>query len=577
MAMSNEETTVQRTQHAFLVAWGWCGEEIGLTQKIQAVVLKQKTYIHSPQSKVLEFLVGTLAGMQHLQELSLSAHPLDRDGAVAEAWGQSGWADYSGVSRTLSALSWAEAQAIVAVLEEVSQPYLQAELQRLRLSGQRLRIDGDLTGLPVSNTSRTYPNAAYGHMDDEVRLGYQAGVVSLVSPTYGRIWLSATHHPGDTISNTQAEGLVLEAERRIEQRPKRRTELLQKRIEALEPHLQKILERLDTQQKAIQHYQERLDETQQQIQEQQTRVDDLEKYYQARQREERPTSQLTKAHQRTQMLACRLKRRETARLSANRRLAKTQAHWKEAQTEKAGLQERLKHFEQDNASNLEPVEAECRLDAGFGSYQNVALLIEMGYEVYTKSPSQQLTNFLRQQIDASSTYTRVGANAEMLAWPKRLLANCPYPLNVAVERFYTGSTLKHSTLLHYGTDPVTQDLPQWFHHYNGRQTIEAGIKEGKQVFYLHKIKVRSEPAIYLQECCVLFAANFIRWASHWLAEQTQPSKHALDIRKLGIKRQVQVAAHVSAQVIRNSEGRLLRFSSHSAFAGKVLQLPGGHP
>jgi hypothetical protein len=305
-------------------------------------------------------------------------------------------------------------------------------------------------------------------------------------------------------------------------------------------------------------------------------VGDLEKYYQTRQREERPTSQLAKVRQRSQILARRLKRLETARLSADKRLAKTQMHWEEAQAEQASLQERLKRFEQDNASNPDPVEAECRLDAGFGSYQNVALLIEMGYEVYTKSPSQQLTNFLRQQIDASSTYTRVGANAEMLAWPKRLLANCPYPLNVAVERFYTGSTLKHSTLLHYGTDPVTQDLPQWFHHYNGRQTIEAGIKEGKQVFYLHKIKVRSEPAIYLQECCVLFAANFIRWASHWLAEQTQPSKHALDIRKLGIKRQVQVAAHVSAQVIRNSEGRLLRFSSHSVFAGKVLQLPASH-
>jgi hypothetical protein len=46
-----------------------------------------------------------------------------------------------------------------------------------------------------------------------------------------------------------------------------------------------------------------------------------------------------------------------------------------------------------------------------------------------------------------------------------------------------------------------------------RQTIEAGIKESKQVFYLHHIKVRSEPAIYLQECFVVFAANFIRWAS----------------------------------------------------------------
>jgi hypothetical protein len=47
---------------------------------------------------------------------------------------------------------------------------------------------------------------------------------------------------------------------------------------------------------------------------------------------------------------------------------------------------------------------------------------------------------------------------------------------------------------------------------------------------------------------------------------------------MGVKRQVQVGAHVSAQVVRNSEGMLLKFSEHSAFAGKVLNLPnGGHP
>jgi hypothetical protein len=200
MTMSNEETTIQWTQHAFLVAWGWFAQETGLIDKIQTVVLKQKTYQHSPQSKVLEFIVGTLAGMRHLQELSLSAHPLDRDGVVAEAWGQPGWADYSGVSRTLSKMSWAEAQRIVAVLEEVSRAYLQAELDRVRLSGKRLQMDADLTGLPVSDTSRTYPNVAYGYMDGQIRLGYQAGVISLVSPTYGRIWLSVTHHPGDTVS-----------------------------------------------------------------------------------------------------------------------------------------------------------------------------------------------------------------------------------------------------------------------------------------------------------------------------------------------------------------------------------------
>ena len=64
----------------------------------------------------------------------------------------------------------------------------------LRTPGKRLRMDGDLTGIPVSNTSKTYPNAAFGHMDDEIRLGYQAGVVSLESPTYDRLWLSVAHH-----------------------------------------------------------------------------------------------------------------------------------------------------------------------------------------------------------------------------------------------------------------------------------------------------------------------------------------------------------------------------------------------
>jgi hypothetical protein len=133
-------------------------------------------------------------------------------------------------------------------------------------------------------------------------------------------------------------------------------------------------------------------------------------------------------------------------------------------------------------------------------------------------------------------------------------------------------------LLHFGSGPVTHDPPVWFGHYNRRQTIEAGNKETKQVFCLHHIKVRLEPAIFLHECFVIFAANFIRWASLWLADQALPAENTLSVPKLGVKRQVQVAAHVSAQVIRNSEGRLFKFSEYSAFAGKVLRLPGsGYP
>ncbi|HEV2473860.1 MAG TPA: hypothetical protein VGS41_14385, partial [Chthonomonadales bacterium] len=49
-----------------------------------------------------------------------------------------------------------------------------------------------------------------------------------------------------------------------------------------------------------------------------------------------------------------------------------------------------------------------------------------------------------------------------------------------------------------------------------------------------------EPAIALQEAFVLFAANFLRWAARWLEGQEHPVENALNVRKLGVKRQVQV-------------------------------------
>ncbi len=447
----------------------------------------------------------------------------------------------------------------------------------LRTQGDRLRLDGDLTGIPVSNTSQTYPHAAFGHMDDDIRLGYQAALVSLTSPTYGRLWLSVAHHPGDTVACTQAEALVLAAEARTRLRPRRRTELLRQRLQAFEQQVAQTDERWETQQQAVKQAKERLAEAQQQVQECQQQVDELEQVYQTRQRQERPTSRLAQARQRLQAAMKRTSSRTSACKQAQRRLDKTTAQRSHQQSELARLSQRLLRFEQDNATNAEPVEAEFRLDAGFGTYENVALLIEMGYDLYTKPHSHTVVTALKRRVNDTTAWTRVGANAELVAWPARQLKNCPYPLDVALERFYTGKTLKHSTLFHFGSEPVTEHLPGWFEQYNGRQTIEAGIKESKQVFYLHHLKVRSEPAIFLQEAFVMFAANFIRWASHWLQVQAHPLENALNVRKLGVKRQVHVAAHVSAQVIQDSEGKWLQFSEQSAFAGLVLSLVGDHP
>src|SRR5258708_4133890 len=140
-----------------------------------------------------------------------------------------------------------------------------------------------------------------------------------------------------------------------------------------------------------------------------------------------------------------------------------------------------------------------------------------------------------------------------------------------LSRFYTGKTLKQSALFHFGSQPVTEQLPGWFKQYNGRQTTLAGIKESKQVFSLHHLKVRSEPAIALQEAFVLFAANFIRWAARWLEGQAQPVESALDVRKLGVKRQVQVAAHVSAQVVQDRGRQVVKVQRAERLCGPTAQ------
>lgn len=569
--MSEEGTFHQLSQHALVTAWGEFAQHLGLVQRFEELNLHQKQYQHRPQTKVLEFLVATMAGLEHLKDISRAAHPLDQDRALARAWGQAAWADYSGVSRTLKSLTAEEAKQIVQVLEASSQMFITAAINQAQLLDGRLVYDGDLTGLAVSKSSKTYPGVAYGHMDDHVHLGYQAAVVSLHSPGVGRVWLSVDHHPGNMVSAAAAAGMILAAEKRTGVHPWRRTELLQQRLQGVERAGQVLQEkRLDRQQKVYQA-KKALSEVQQAVANWQSQLETLTAQYQSQQRKERPTSQLAKAHQKLASLERRAERRRKACAKAAEVLTWTDGLLAEQSAEQQRLHDRLEQFEQDNRNNPQPVPAVFRLDAGFGSYENLALLIEMGYEVYTKLQNWKGLQSLCKQVPPDAHWTEVGSQAAMWAWPQRQLKNFYYPIDVGLERFTDGERIKYCAMLHFGETLVAQNLPQWFGFYTGRQTVEAGIKESKQVFFLHRLKVRTQTAIYLQENFVLFAANFIRWANAWL--EASSGNQRVPVERLGIKELVRVAAHTSAEVEWNSDRKLLRFSEHSVFSGKVLFLP----
>jgi len=562
------------TTHAMLVPWGQFAQAIGLIEKLEAIPIRQKTRDHSPQTKLIEFLVAILGGLPYLQDISHGAHPLDQDQTVARAWAQPGWADYSGVSRTLQALTPENVSQITAVLNEVSQPFIDREVMLALRDQGRLVYDGDLTGRPVSNSSTTYPNVSFGHMGDAVQLGYQVAMVSMHSPTYGRLWLSVAQHPGSTVSCTQAEALVLAAEARTGVHPLRRTHLLRQRLAQQEAKLQAAQDKLQRREAAWQTAQPRLQETQQQLESWQAEVTRLEGEYQAKGRPERPHSRLAQARRRLSVQQRHLPRRKEAVVQAQRRVEKQRQRVEALQAEQAALQQRLARFEADNATNPSPIQALFRLDAGFGTGENVALLIEMGYEVYTKPYSHRVTAALRGRITEATSWERVGANAEMVAWEHTQVGRIPYPLDVALERFHTGSEVRHSALLHYGDDPVTQDLGAWFQCYNARQTIEAGIKEGQNVFQMHHLKVRSEAGLLIQEHFAAFAANLVRWAAHWLMEQCPHLDEPFDAKPLNVKQLVQVAANTSAWVIWQPQGCLVKFTEYSAFAGTTLRSQG---
>src|SRR5512135_1145246 len=188
------------TQHAMLVAWGHFSRTLEFAQRLAGLPIEQKAVVRAPHEKLAEFGIGLLAGIEYLSDLSEGSAPLARDAEVAQAWQLQPLADASGVSRTLAACTPETVTALKTVLEDMGRPFLERAVSDLRQRNETLVLDADLTGRPVSSTSQTFPGAAFGYMDGEIRLGYQLAEICLQTRLFGRQWLSARQHSGATLS-----------------------------------------------------------------------------------------------------------------------------------------------------------------------------------------------------------------------------------------------------------------------------------------------------------------------------------------------------------------------------------------
>jgi len=562
------------TEHVWLVVMGQFAQMLGLIKGLEGVPIDQKQNPKCPpQTKLIELLVGILGGIEYLQDLNLEAHAIVADATVAQAWAQAIFAHYSGVSRTLEAADGETLEAVIEVLRQVSQPFIQAAVMETIRKQGGLTADVDLTGREVSPTSTDYPDATFGWMADDVHNGYQAAIVSLVCERWQRLMVALKRYPGRTHSAECLQDMVCELEQLLGVRPSRRVNQVEARRQALQSKIQVLQEQLECHQGQEKILHAHIYQNRAEAKALQAEGVGLDKTDADPDQAEKPHSQRAKARHKLEAAQARQARnwRDLKKVQAIR--IHQEGEMQILQEQLTQLEAWLAELEADNQANPNPTNFTLRIDAGFSTGPNLAWLIEMGYIVLTKAHHAKISQSLRQRLVEPVSWTRVGRNAEAVNLGDYYQNDCPYPVQTMLVRYHLPTELRFTTLLYFADTPAPA-LPLWFHDYNARQTLEAGIKEEKGVFTLKRHLVRSPIGMQLQEQFALFAANFVRWTAAWVKQTLRQANHTFETALEEVKTLGRIVSHSSARWVRNALGSTLVFDPDGPFAKTILCLSG---
>jgi hypothetical protein len=410
-------------------------------------------------------------------------------------------------------------------------------------------------------------------MDDDVRKGYQMAITTLVSQRWERLMINLRRYTGRTLSAQCLQEAAQELEQVLGVRPRRRIELIEQRIQKVQHQIEQIEQKMAKDQ----HLADELHLQGQQCREEMrtlpAQIAQLDNEYQTLGRIEKPHSQLAKLRNR---LLSTEKRDARTQRKLDQLAARSNKHNQELLALLADLctlQTRFTQLQADNLNNPNPVDIVLRIDAGFSTGPNLAWLIEMGYIVLTKAHHSSTSACILQHMPENLTWERVGRNAEAMAMGDYYQNDCPYPLQAMLVRYHLPDALQHTTLFYYA-DTQPPALPLWFSNYNGRQTIEAGIKETKGVFTLKRHLVRSPFGMQIQEQFAAFAANLVRWAADWVHSLLRQANSNFIDALHQVKNLSRRVSRSRARWVRNSSGSFLIFDDHGPFANTILCLSG---
>jgi hypothetical protein len=573
MTLTDEDRTdtiCQATQHAMLIPWGRFSRHLDLSNRLRAAVTLRRHQDATPGGDlVLEFGLASLAGYEQLQDLNLGPHPLAKDQAVQDEWDVE-FRHYTTVSRFLYALDETVLARVQAELDAIMQPYIDRVVNEVLRREEYLTLCGDLTGRPVSAYSFTYPpDAVFGYMANQLRKGHQAVLVTMKGLDR-RVHIATFHHAGNTVAQGCLRESVETTELRLGCRPRRRTELVRKRIATVESKITQKKHWVGAQQSVIRQQIERQIRLGNQLQALKPRLAELEARYEGK--IVRPHSKLAQARKQKasweRQLQSALKQEGQARAV----LCRHRQRLEQLTTERDTLLNWLAQLEADNATNPNPVGMRWLLDGGFGDAENVTYLIEMGYDLYTIAHNGKVTQALRKEVPNGAQWTQAGTRTQALDMARHKLGDCPYPVRLTLLRWKEGDTFKYSTLISF-SDVQALPTAELFPTYHQRQDVEAGIKQGKGTFSFTKLHVRSPAGIrLLGQFALVFWPNFVRWAADWLTDQIGDDTERFTQVLRQVRTQVRVAANTPAVVLTNASGQLLEFSANGPYAGVYIQL-----
>lgn len=495
------EPTVTTTEHGLLVAFGRLAEQVGLREAFGRVPIKMKTVEHSPADKLAELLAHILAGGMHLKELRGGPRPLVADRAVARAWGQEAFASASGVSALLRAASAETVAGLQREARAVLAPYRRQILSTA--AGARRVVDFDLTSLVVSDQATTYEGAEFGYMSaaDGPGKGYQFARAQLQTPS-GSYVLGGFLHPGKTVSVHCLRELVELVEAELG-RPRRRVEALDLRI--------------------------------------------------------------ARAEQELADLDATLAERQRGHIFIRRRCKRLEDQCAAKRAEIADLRAQRDALAAENAANPVPRRILLRLDGGFGDAAHLAWLYEQGYDFVARPHNYRVGESLREEPDLR--WEKVSKNGFLAESRRITLGKSPYPVRLFAARQWRGDAKPErwsALVTNPELDPTDWPVRRVGTFYNGRQTIEAGIKESKGVFASRHLPTRHEAGIAVYQELVLLAQNLVRWFRRLLGHHR--------LVTAGIKEIVRVGANSRAVILSQDHGALLQFADESPWRGLRLTL-----